>query len=132
MKQMIKRFIKSEFFRFSLVGGANTLLHLLVLSLLMEHVTNNAVFSNLVAFMAANVFSYTVNCKFTFITAPSIFGYAKFLSSSLLGLLLTLTISALFSYLGYHYLFAFVFIIILVPMISFAMVKVWVFKKISK
>lgn len=126
--QFIRGFVSSEFFRFALVGVVNTLLHALLLTGLMELIFINVVFANFFAFIMANIFSYFMNCKFTFKARPRLKGYAKFLSSSLLALVLTLAISALVGHLGYHYLVGFLFVVLFVPMISYFMMKLWAFK----
>ncbi|PIF21357.1 GtrA family protein [Candidatus Pantoea floridensis] len=126
--KLLKAVISSEFLRFALVGGVNTLLHAIILTCLMESVFINVVFANFFAFLIANVFSYFMNCNFTFKVRPGLRGYAKFLSSSLLALILTLAISALVGYMGYHYLIGFLFVILLVPVISYFMMKLWAFR----
>lgn len=120
---------KGEFFRFALIGGINTLIHAALLTGFMELVVVSVVIANFLAFMMANVFSYFMNCNFTFKVKPSLKGYAKFISSSLLALIITLSISSLVAYLGYHYLIGFLFVILLVPIISFFMMKFWAFNK---
>jgi putative flippase GtrA len=123
-----RRFLNGEIFRFALVGGLNTFIHAALLAGAVELLLLNVVLANLVAFLVANIFSYFVNSAFTFRVQPSFIGYAKFLSSSMLALMLTLGISALTNKLGLHYLIGFLFVVVFVPVFSFVMMKLWAFK----
>lgn len=93
----------------------------------MELIVVSVVIANFFSFMITNILSYFMNCNFTFKVKPNLKGYAKFISSSFLALIITLCISALAEYLGYHYLIGFLFVILLVPVLSFFLMKLWAF-----
>jgi putative flippase GtrA len=117
-----------QFVKFGLIGVLNTAIHGIVLSLLVESLAVSAVTGNLFAFIAANLFSYILNCRYTF-KAPCLFlTYLKFFFSSLLSLALTLIISWMMERLGFHYLQGFAVIVIVVPLFSFLIMKRYVFR----
>lgn len=128
---MITKFLarSPQFLRFFLVGVANTLVHAATLSIEVELFHLNVVLANMGAFLVANLFSYFTNARVTFDAKPSVRSYAKFFAASLLGLSLTLLISWITDYLGFHYMEGFLVIVVLVPLISFFAVKFFVFSK---
>lgn len=117
----------AQFIRFAFIGGLNTLIHGAILAMCVEIFNVEVVLSNLIAFMAANVFSYFMNATFTFKVAPAFSAYLKFFLASLLSLGLTLLISWIAKFYGAHYLVGFLFVIVLVPLLSFFMMKFWAF-----
>jgi putative flippase GtrA len=116
-----------EFVRFGLIGMANTLLHGTVLSFLVEFAHIAVVPSNMAAFLVSNIFSYFANAALTFRTTPSLRSYLKFFSASLVALSLTLLVSWAMEKLGFSYRQGFLAVIVLVPAISFLVIKLWVF-----
>jgi len=118
----------SEVVRFFLIGGANTFIHGCILAILVNNILMSVVAANLLAFSIANIFSYIMNCIFTFNVKFCLRRYAKFFSSSIVSLLMTLAISAYTEHLGYHYLVGFFAIVVTVPVMSFIMLKFWALK----
>lgn len=119
----------ARFLRFATIGGVNTLIHGLLLTLIMQKTTINVVFANFIAFYVANSFSYFMNCFFTFNTSVNFRSYIRFFSASILSLVLTLFISSLADFFGLHYLMGFIMVMTFVPIISFFFMKCWAFRK---
>ena len=119
---------KRQFLVFAGIGVANTTIHAIVLTSLVEFIDLDVTMANFISFMIANIFSYVSNSRLTFLQPLSFYMYLKFLIASLLSLILTLIISELGRFFGLHYLLSFVFIIFLVPIFSFALMKLWTFK----
>jgi len=65
-----KNFLTKKFLTFGIIGILNTLIHLLVYSLIYDENTagfiGSAFFSNAIAFIVASIFSYFANAYFTF------------------------------------------------------------------
>lgn len=124
---MIIRVKYHEFIRFGLVGVANTLAHACVVIALMEAFAPPAFVANGVAFMLANLMSYVLNSRFTFSTPVSFTGYRRFLLVSLVSLALTLLITLVAEYLGWHYGIGLVMVILIVPILNYLVMKAWAF-----
>ncbi|EKT4485181.1 GtrA family protein [Pseudomonas putida] len=116
-----------EFIRFGLVGVTNTAVHAGIVVALMELLAPPAFVANGVAFMFANVMSYILNSRFTFRTPASFLGYRRFLLVSLVSLGLTLAITSLVEYLGWHYAFGLLMVIFVVPVLNYMVMKLWAF-----
>jgi putative flippase GtrA len=116
-----------EFIRFGLVGVANTVVHAGIVIALMEALVPPAFVANGVAFVFANLMSYALNSRFTFKTPLSFLGYRRFLLVSLVSLGLTLLITSVVEYLGWHYSVGLIMVILLVPILNYMVMKIWAF-----
>lgn len=116
-----------EFIRFGLVGVANTVVHAGIVIALMEALAPPAFVANGVAFVFANLMSYGLNSRFTFKTPVSFTGYWRFLLVSLVSLALTLLITSVVEYLGWHYGVGLVMVILMVPILNYLVMKIWAF-----
>ncbi len=116
-----------EFIRFGLVGVANTVVHAGIVIALMEAFVPPAFVANGVAFVFANLMSYALNSRFTFKTPLSFLGYRRFLLVSLVSLGLTLLITSVVEYLGWHYSVGLIMVILLVPILNYMVMKIWAF-----
>nr|WP_220460332.1 GtrA family protein [Pseudomonas juntendi] len=110
-----------------MVGVTNTLVHAGIVVTLMELLAPPAYVANGVAFMFANVMSYILNSRFTFKTPASFLGYRRFLLVSLVSLALTLAITSLVEFLGWHYAFGLLMVIFVVPVLNYIVMKLWAF-----
>ena len=116
-----------EFIRFGLVGVANTAVHAGIVIALMEAFAPLAFVANGVAFVFANLMSYALNSRFTFKTPVSFLSYQRFLLVSLVSLALTLLITSLVEYLGWHYGVGLIMVILVVPVLNYLVMKIWAF-----
>lgn len=116
-----------QFLCFALIGVLNTFIHGGVLIISVERLLWTVTLSHLLAFSIANVFSYLMNSWLTFQVRFSLKGYLRFLVASLLSLGLTLLLAKLVDLYGAHYLVGFALIVVLVPLMSFLVMKFWVF-----
>ncbi|WP_249582808.1 GtrA family protein [Pseudomonas viridiflava] len=116
-----------EFIRFGLVGVANTAVHAGIVIALMEVFAPPAFVANGVAFIFANLMSYALNSRFTFRTPVSFAGYRRFLLVSLVSLALTLLITSIVEYLGWHYGIGLIMVIFVVPVLNYLVMRMWAF-----
>ncbi len=116
-----------QIFKFASIGVANTLLHGLVLGLLVDGLGWPVVWSHLVAFGGANLLSYVLNTWITFNMPIAMVLYLKFLAASLVSLVLTLLLSWTAQRCGYNHWQGFMAVVVLVPMLSFVIMKFRVF-----
>ena len=119
----------AQFLRFAAIGVLNTLIHLGVVMGLVESGALPPVPANGMAFVAANLFSFWANSRFTFRAAPSLRRYGRFLTVSLAGLLLTLAASLLGEWLRWHYLGGVLLSFVLLPVLSFAANRWWTWRE---
>lgn len=116
-----------QFLTFSLIGVANTVTHGAVLMLCVEIWSLAVVLSHLISFGVANIISFVLNSMYTFHTKITFRRYAKFWTASMVSLGLTLVLSLLINQYGFHYMAGFLIIVIVVPIVSFMIMKFWAF-----
>lgn len=119
-----------QFLRFASIGVLNTLIHLGVVTGLVESGVLSPVPANGMAFVVANLFSFWANSRFTFRAVPSLQRYGRFLFVSLAGLLLTLLASLIGEWLRWHYLGGVLLSFVLLPLLSFAANRWWTWRDV--
>lgn len=112
---------------FAVIGVVNTLVHGTILVGAVEWLALDVTLSHLMAFCVANVLSYLMNSWLTFKMALSLGRYGRFFVASMLSLGLTLLLSWVTDVYGLHYLLGFMLIVVVVPLLSFAVMKFWTF-----
>jgi putative flippase GtrA len=110
---------------FSTIGVFNTLIHLGVVTALVELLHVHPVLSNCTAFVTANIFSFYANSRWNYGTPMTGRRYRRFLLISLAGLLITAGFSALATALGWHYLIGTAMAFIALPALTFAAHHWW-------
>lgn len=117
---------------FALIGVANTLVHGAILVVAVEWVALGVTAAHLVAFCVANIFSYLMNSWLTFKATLSPGRYVRFSLASLLSLGLTLLLAWFCDHYGLHYLLGFALIVVVVPLLNFAVMKFWTFAHVGE
>ena len=123
---------RHQIIAFASIGLTNTLLHGVVLWLVVEVLGWAVVLAHLLAFSIANMASYVLNSHLTFKAPLTWAAYFKFLTASLVSLFLTLSISWWAQWYGLHYRLGFFLVIVMVPSVSFVLMKFWAFKNHKK
>lgn len=113
---------------FSLVGVANTVIHLALVTSAVEALAWHPVLANGGAFAVANTFSFWANSRFTFGVEPTRGRYSRFLTVSLVGLLLSLLASAWAAARDWHYLIGVAISFVLLPGLSFLANRYWTWR----
>lgn len=116
-----------QFLLFVFIGIVNTFIHGTLLVIGVEFFKITVVMAHFFAFIAANIISYFLNGTLTFRVNLNVKRYVKFFIASMGSLGLTLTLSWLIDIYGAHYLIGFLMIVIVVPLISFFLMKFWAF-----
>lgn len=131
---MLRRLLKKnrQLICFAIIGFFSTLVHGAVLVVAVENFFFPVTASHLLAFCTANVFSYFMNSRLTFGAPLSWVRYVRFFAASLLSLGMTLLIARLTENQGVHYLLGFALIVVLVPVLSFLVMRFWTFAGIHK
>lgn len=110
------------------IGVANTLVHALTVIALIEGTACHPVLANVAGFFLANTFSYFANSCWNFGVQASVRRYTRFLLVSLVGLALTILLSAAAVAAGWHYLLGVVLISATMPLLTFLTHWKWTFK----
>ncbi|KAI3592647.1 hypothetical protein D9X30_2384 [Cupriavidus sp. U2] len=114
--------------RFGVSGVIATGIHVAVATPLIYLLHASQVSANGVAFVVANIASYLLNTLWSFGATPSRDSYVRFLIVSLLGLGLTLAISAGAQALGLGYWAGLAVILSVVPAVTFVLHRAWTYR----
>ncbi len=115
-------------FRFAGIGVINTLIHTVIVILCVEYYGVHPTFANAIAFVAANTFSYWANRRWNFKGDTSLRQYGRFITISLVGLIITMLVSSLAAWAGWHYFVGLALIFIALPALTFILHWQWTFK----
>lgn len=115
--------------RFAVSGGLATGTHALVFVALIEWLSVRPLFAAGVAFVLALFVSYGMNYHWTFsVSGPHRIMLPKFFVVAVSGLLLNLGITyAVVDVAGYWYGYALLLVVLIVPLMTFVLSKLWVF-----
>ncbi|MDR2862249.1 MAG: GtrA family protein, partial [Puniceicoccales bacterium] len=120
--------ITASFIRYAIVGATNTLIHFSVLVSLVEILAYPKPLSNALGFFVANLFSYYVNSKWSFGATLSRKRYILFFTTSLVGVAISYGLMYVGDSLQWHYLQTFVVQVAVMPLSSFVLMRLLVFK----
>lgn len=115
--------------RFAVSGGLATGTHALVFVTLIEWLAVRPLFAAGVAFVLALFVSYGMNYHWTFsVSGPHRIMLPRFFLVAVSGLLLNLGITyAVVDVAGYWYGYALLLVVLLVPLMTFVLSRLWVF-----
>ena len=126
--KMFNRETGRQFTGFSLIGVVNTLLHLMVVTGLVELFSVHPIPANGMAFITANLFSFWANSRWSFRAALTHQRYMRFLVISLLGLFVSLLTISVSEALQWHYLAGVLLSFVFLPLITFLAHRHWTWK----
>lgn len=116
-----------QFLSFSGIGFINTMIYMLVTVTVVELMNINPVIANTIAFVSANIFSYWANSRWSFCTKLSSGRFFKFITVSIMGLLLSISISTNTQAMHWHYLTGVAILLCTMPILSFVLHKSWTY-----
>jgi putative flippase GtrA len=126
--RMLDRKTGRQFTGFSLIGVVNTLIHLIIVTALVELFSVHPLPANGMAFISANLFSFWANSRWSFQAAVTRQRYMRFLAVSLAGLAISLIAVAISETLQWHYLAGVFLSFIFLPLITFLAHRNWTWK----
>lgn len=115
--------------RFASVGVLSTLVHVTVSVWLIAGLGQSPVFANATAFVVATLIAYTLNTLWSFSARLETASLVRYVSVSLVGFFSTIAISALAQALSLHYGVGIALVVLLVPVISFVLHRVWTYRQ---
>lgn len=129
----IKTFYKkshsiTRLLRFTFVGMLATITHLSIAIIAIKYFLFNQSLSNGLAFLIATLFSYVLNTKWSFSSKIEKKNFFKFCIVSIIGLLLSVTISLVNQLLGWHYLVGILITVLILPINNFLLHNFWTYK----
>lgn len=123
---MIAKLYHSKLIRYALIGGTSTLIHLGIAFLWLYFVNASLFFANTAGFSIAFIFSYTVQSRYVFLhplSFPKAFRYFLVQFGALLSALILSEILV-----GYNSYIKTTIVVILLPLITFVIHKLWTFR----
>jgi len=125
------REVGRQFTGFSLIGVINTVIHLTLVTCLVEILLIHPMLANALAFISANLFSFWANSRWSFQTVLTRQRYMRFLLVSLIGLFVSVSAIAVSEALRWHYLIGVLLSFIVLPLITFFTHKKWTWKTLD-
>ena len=114
-----------QFFRYVMVGGLATLIHMLVAYMYLYYVEYSLFLSNTIAFFVAFAYSYSYQTLYVFRRKISLINLAKYFIVQLI--MITAAMLIIDNISIYNYYIKTVFILIIITPISFLLHKFWTF-----
>ena len=114
-----------QFFRYVMVGGLASLIHMLVAYMYLYYVEYSLFLSNTIAFFVAFAYSYSYQTLYVFRRKISLINSAKFLIVQLI--MITAAMLIIDNISIYNYYIKTVFILIIIAPTSFLLHKFWTF-----
>ena len=114
-----------QFFRYVMVGGLATLIHLLVAYMYLYYVEYSLFLSNTIAFFVAFAYSFSYQTLYVFRRKISFINLAKFFIVQLI--MITAAMLILDNISIYNYYIKTVFVLIIITPTSFLLHKFWTF-----
>ncbi|MCC8997043.1 MAG: GtrA family protein [Nitrosomonas sp.] len=126
---MFDREVGRQFIGFSLIGVINTVIHLVLVTGLVEILLIHPMLANALAFIGANLFSFWANSRWSFQTALTRQRYTRFFLVSLIGLFVSVSAIAISEALRWHYLVGVAISFCIMPFLTFITHKSWTYRK---
>ncbi|MDD2266022.1 GtrA family protein [Sulfuricurvum sp.] len=123
---MISKLYQSKLIRYALIGGSSTLIHLGIAFLWLYFVNASLLFANMAGFSVAFMFSYTVQSRYVFLHSLSLPKAFRYFLVQFGALLASLFFSNIL--VGYNSYIKTLIVVILLPLITFVIHKVWTFR----
>jgi putative flippase GtrA len=115
-------------FRFAWVGVGVTALHVVSATWLITIQELSPVVANGFAFVLATLVSYIANTLWSFKRSLTSISLLRFAGVSLLGLLVTLVVSAAAEFVGLDYYYGIFAVVLAVPSFSFFLHRIWTYR----
>jgi putative flippase GtrA len=125
MKKLLSHFSKIKLFRYAVIGGISTLIHLGVASTWLYFVSNAILPANIAGFFVAYFFSYTMQSLHVFGHPLSFQKAIRYFLIQFFSLLASIAITELFTYNNYIKTFL---VIVFMPLVTYLFHSFWTFK----
>lgn len=114
--------------RFGISGLIVTALHSTIAATLVESAGLHPSWANAGAYVAANITSYLLHTYWSFSQRPSAGSWIRFVTVSIIGLIITVAVSSFIDSLGWHYGIGIAAVLVTVPAATFLMHRYWTYR----
>lgn len=112
--------------RYGFIGGISTLIHISIASLYIYFINNSLFISNIIGFLVAYIFSYTIQSKFVFEHKVNLNKATKYFLVQIGALILAIFLSDILD--GFNSYIKSIIVALLLPLVTFFIHKFWTFK----
>lgn len=123
---MIAYLLQHKLVRYAFIGGVSTLIHIAGASLYIYFINSSLLQSNIVGFLLAYTFSYTIQSKLVFESKLSQAKAIKYFLVQVVALLIAIFVSDILD--GYNSYIKTIIVALLLPLVTFFVHKFWTFK----
>ena len=123
---MIEYLLSHKLIRYALIGGVSTLIHIGGASVYIYLINSSLLQSNIVGFLIAYTFSYTIQSKFVFEAKISRDKAIRYFIVQILALLVAIALSDILS--SYNSYIKSIIVALLLPLVTFFVHKFWTFR----
>ena len=124
---MINYIFSHKIVRYGLIGGISTLIHISIASLYIFFIYDSLFQSNIMGFLVAYIFSYTIQSKFVFEREISRDRAIKYFLVQVGALVVAILLSDILD--GFNSYIKSIIVALLLPLITFFIHKFWTFKR---
>jgi len=123
---LINYIFSHKLVRYGFIGGISTLIHISVASLYIYFINNSLFISNIIGFLVAYIFSYTIQSKFVFEHKVNLNKATKYFLVQIGALILAIFLSDILD--GFNSYIKSIIVALLLPLVTFFIHKFWTFK----
>lgn len=123
---MIDYLFSHKLIRYALIGGISTLIHISIASLYIYFIYDSLFQSNIMGFLVAYIFSYTIQSKFVFEREISRDRAIKYFLVQVGALVVAILLSDILD--GFNSYIKSIIVALLLPLVTFFIHKFWTFK----
>jgi len=123
---LIEYLLQHKLVRYAFIGGFSTLIHITGASLYIYLVTPSLLQSNIVGFLLAYTFSYTIQSKFVFESQLSQAKAIKYFIVQVIALLIAIFLSDILD--NFNTYIKTIIVALLLPLVTFFVHKFWTFR----
>lgn len=127
MKKLLNNLLENNLFRYIIIGGFSTFIHISVAFLFIKFIQNSIFLSNLSGFLVAFFFSYLMQSTFVFNHKINIKKASKYFVVQLLSLVISISIIQLIDFQNSY--IKTILIVIILPFITYLAHKFWTFSE---
>ena len=123
---MIDYLFSHKLIRYALIGGISALIHISIASLYIFFIYDSLFQSNIIGFLVAYIFSYTIQSKFVFEREISRDRAIKYFLVQVGALVVAILLSDILD--GFNSYIKSIIVALLLPLVTFFIHKFWTFK----
>ena len=125
--RLFMHLISYKITRYAIIGVIATVIHLVVAAIYIRYIHDDLLFSNIIGFTLAHIFSYFMQSKHVFEHEPSVTKASKYFIVQFGALLISIFISDTLD--EFNTYIKTIIVLFIMPVITFTTHKLWTFKE---